>query len=614
MSRFVLVGLVLIIGCTPPAPEVEPPHLLWSTDAQSLDNPFPDQRLFVDGHFHARPRFFTPLLPKRAVTARVNTYFSAMMARAETEVTSIGHFGGTLLLASEALDDATLPGAIARLTQQDDGSWAVLEADVPVQSLRQVYAEKGITAPDDTPHVLFIRPRVPMPERHRGLLVVRARLKTATGAALGQGFEFREGNAALLDTAATALHVDAKDLLLALPQDADDLTTPLQALSRWAHAHPPEVVIPAHAVLHEGSLTRPVGVWRSTDGDWSTLMPFLTTYAFSRPVEHVGAVVIGDLQARDLRDETKAFSSAWLADPSQAPVVPLHFVLATPLGTPPAGGWPMVMAQHGVGGRNIPRSDSNDSFCLLWAEALARRGMGCIGIDAPEHGTRGAFTNFFSMEDLPALRDRFREMTFDLLQVEAALRTLDVEGDGAADFTQVRYLGNSLGSIFGAGFLPLSHEVSTAALNVPGAGLSNLIVSDNLEQLLGLLLVAQTGLVFESPEYYGAFPLFRVAAQPFFDRADPINVAHLLPARINVLQQAGTGDLIIPNDTSVDLAHALGLAFDGSDARHAFELFVPQDFGEPADFNGHNIMWNITPIREQVLTFLESDGATLTTP
>ena len=88
-----------------------------------------------------------------------------------------------------------------------------------------------------------------------------------------------------------------------------------------------------------------------------------------------------------------------------------------------------------------------ESSCLEWAEALARRGLGCLGIDAPDHGSRGTFTSFFSVDDLPALRDRFREMTFDLLQVERAAITFDLDGDGLPDVApRLRYFGNSMGA------------------------------------------------------------------------------------------------------------------------------------------------------------------------
>jgi hypothetical protein len=338
-------------------------------------------------------------------------------------------------------------------------------------------------------------------------------------------------------------------------------------------------------------------------------------------VAAVGTVVLGELAARDLR-ENGYVREDWAADPSLAPVVPLRFVLTLPAGPKPVGGWPVVLGQHGVGGRNTPRTGNTDGYCLEWAEVLARRGLGCIGIDAPNHGARGVFTSFFSIDDLPALRDRFREMTFDLLQVERAVVTIDVDGDGAPDVApRVRYFGNSLGAIMGSGFLPVANRTSSAVLNVPGAGLSNLIMSPNLQDLIGLLIVAQTDLAFDSPEYVASFPLFRVAAQPFFDPGDPINLAQALSPEVAVLQQTGKGDLIIPWDTSVDLAGAYGLgeakASAGTTPLRAYMEVDPAAFlpaSEVAAYNGHNVMWDFAPIREQALRFLESDGRVLTMP
>ena len=33
-----------------------------------------------------------------------------------------------------------------------------------------------------------------------------------------------------------------------------------------------------------------------------------------------------------------------------------------------------------------------------------------------------------------------------------------------------------------------------------------------------------------------------------------------------------------------------------------------------ADYNGHNVMWDFGPVREQALEFLESDGRVLQVP
>jgi hypothetical protein len=368
-------------------------------------------------------------------------------------------------------------------------------------------------------------------------------------------------------------------------------------------------------VPDENNGSRPVGAWKAGDPDWSQLAEWTERHHFASSSVHVGQVLIGELAARDVR-ENGVMKAEWLDDPSLAPLTPLRFVVTLPVGPKPAGGWPMVMGQHGVGGRNTPRFGVGDAFCLEWAEPLAAHGLGCIGIDAPNHGSRGTFTSFFTVDDLPALRDRFREMTFDLLQVEAAVTTMDFDGDAVPDVSpRLRYFGNSLGAIMGSGFVPVSSRVSSAVLNVPGAGLSNVVMSSNLQDLIGLLLVGQTELAFDSPEYVASFPLFRAVAQPLFDPGDPINLAAALKPEVAVLLQAGRNDLTIPNDTSVDLAGALKLRPDNG--AHTFALIEPAKYLPAAQvpaYNGHNVVWDFVPVREQAMRFLESDGQTLLAP
>jgi len=609
---------LFLLACGP-AP-VEPPHFLWTADAQSLENPFPDERLLVDGALTLRPKWYQPFLPPKALTAKSAQYFNKVGAQAVRSVTSLSNFGGVLVRGSEPLDPDSLQGSVARLVK-DGAGWRVLERTVTVQHPRDVLAARGHALPEGYPEFLFARPSIPLPEGQEGLLVVLRGPKTVSGAAFGRGSEWAATKPALAPIAA-ALGVPAADVLLALPEHAGDITSAPRALATWAEANPAAVTIPAHGLVpDENNGTRPAGTWHPTDPDWSVLSPWLEKHAFARPATHVGTVVIGELAAHDLRENT-LIRADWLADPSLAPVVPLRFVLTLPAGARPAGGWPLVMGQHGVGGRNTPRIGNTEGYCLEWAEALARRGLGCIGIDAPNHGGRGNFASFFSIDDLPALRDRFREMTFDLLQVERAAITLDVDADGTPDVApKLRYFGNSMGAIMGGGFVPVANRISSAVLNVPGGGLSNLVMSRNLQDLIGLLIVAQTDITFDSTEYLAAFPLFRVAAQPFFDPGDPINFAQALSPDLAVLQQTGLGDTIIPFDTSVDLAAALHLdpaaAATGTAALHAFMKVDPAQYlpaDQVADYNGHNVMWDFGPVREQALQFLESDGRVLQVP
>ena len=603
--------LMSLVLCACPAPP-EPPHLLWSADAQSLDNPFPDERLATGGAVTFRKGWYKPFFPAEKVTPKVNGYFNLVARQAATEVTALGNFGSTLIPASEPLDPASLHGHVARLVK-DGTTWRVLERDVTVEHPREILARYGQSFPDGWPEYLATRPSVPLPEGHDGLLVVLKGPKTAAGVELGVGDEFKKDNT-IDDGALSVLGVKRDDVLYYLPLHAGDVSTPLRGLATWAAAHPAAVTIPT-----KSGGTAPKGVWRKTDSDWSALSPWLEQSGFSRPATHVGTVVISSFAARDVR-EAEHFRADWVADPTLAPEVPLQFVAVFPDGVAPSGGWPMVIAQHGVSAQNVPTSGSQ-AFCMQWAELLAQQGMACIGIDAPKHGTRGNFIEFFSLEDLPALRDRFREMTFDLLQLEQVAVRLDVDGDNIPDAApRLRYFGNSLGSIMGANFIPFSEYVDTAMLNVPGGGLSNLTSSAYLHTLLGALLSAHTDLTVDSPEYNLAFSLVKAGGQPFFDPGDPINVAALTPARIAILQQAGKGDLIIPNDTEFDLKNAFGLpdtqAASGTTPLRGWSFIDPTDFMNPVPdgYNPHGIMWDLEPVRAQAIDFLAADGLSLTVP
>lgn len=607
--------LLLAAACTP-QPTPEPPHFLWSEDPQSLENPFPDERLIGTGGL--RPRWFQPFLPAKAVTARSASYFNKIGAQFAREVTATGSFGATLLPLSEALEPDSLINCncVVRMVRADDGTWQVLERNVAVDHPRDTLAKRGFAYTEGTvPEFLTTRPTIPLPELHDGMLVLLKGPKTKTGTLLGRSTAWSTSHSTEAALIAAALTVSPDDVIFMVPQHAGNITAAPKTVATWANANPPSVTIPAHAVVaDENNGTRPAGLWTPTDSDWSVMTYWLERHPFSRPASHVGRVVIGEFSARDLR-ENGLIKPEWVASPSLAPIVPLRFVLTLPSGPKPAGGWTIVMGQHGVNARNTPRTGVLEAYCLEWAEPLAARGLGCIGIDAPNHGSRGNFTGFFTVDDLPALRDRMREMTFDLLQVESGTQLIDIDADGTPDLApRVRYFGNSMGAIMGSGFIPVSNRVSSAVLNVPGGGLSNVVMSRFLQDLIGLLIVAQTDIPFDSPEYISGFPLFRAVAQPMFDPGDPVNVAPAVKDDLAVLLQAGVGDKVIPLDTSSDLAGALRLTAPAAGNKHAFMQVVPQNFGEAADYNGHNVIWDIPVIREQALKFLETDGATLTTP
>jgi hypothetical protein len=601
--------VAVFLNCAPPQ---TPPHFLWSVDAESLENPFPDERLMVDGQLALRPKWYQPFLVEKASTPRVNGYLRKLGLQAAQDVSAFGAFGPTLVPVSESIDSQSAQGAVVRLTRNQDGRLEVLERKVHVETLRDVLAARSLEVPSGAPEFLFVRPAVPLPEGREGVLAFLRGPKTRQGVMFGADSAWAENQRDRLEVA-SALGVSVEEVLLTLPQRAGVYSTSLRALSNWASTHAPVVTIPPHGLVSDGNGARPVGIWNSTDPDWNVVSGYLTSRRFGVS-GHVGQIIIGELATRDVR-ENGVLKSEWVADPSLAPLVSLRFVLALPRGPRPPGGWPIVISQHGVSYRNTPQVGNNQSFVLEWAEPIAAQGLGCLGIDAPDHGSRGTFTDFFSVDDLPRLRDRFREMTFDLLQVEAAIPTIDVESDGVPDFApQVRFFGNSLGAIMGSGFVAVSNRVSTAVFNVPGAGLTNVIMSASLQDLIGLLLVGQTGLSFDSVEYLATFPIFRAIGQPIFDAGDSINLAGSVSPSMALLQQVALGDRTIPNDSSFDLAGVLGLQSRGS---RVLSVVDPAKYLTPAqvkNYNAHFVMYDFAEVRKEAMDFLRTDGKSLDAP
>ncbi len=613
-----LVALVLA-AC---GPGVEPPHLLWSADAQSLDNPFPDARMVQADGVHLRSSWYQPFLLR--VNGNLRSFFDGYISQAQAEVHGLGNFGPVLLRPSEPVDPATLSGTVARLRKTAAG-YEVLEANVAVEHSTDVLTGTSVTASAAFPEFIVARPSVPLPEGDEGLLVVKKGIKTKAGALLGRGFEF-DGDEARPDlkAAAKALGIKEEEIVLALPQKPTPVSPDLDAINAFVDSADglAQVTIPPRGMVTQGQVTRPVGRWQSTDAEWGTMLFWLERDAYAGNAAHVGEVVVGSLAARDLRD-SGVWNKAWVADPKQAPVVPLGFVLAVPVGPKPAGGWPLVIAQHGLGGRNVPVNGDTNSYCLENAEILAEKGVACLGIDAPSHGLRGNFLEFFTVENLPEIRDTFREMTFDLLQVARAAPGIDYDGDGQPDFQpEVGYLGNSLGSIMGSAFVPVAQRIKYAVLNVPGAGLSNILVSNDIRDRIGLLICAKTGIGFGSEEYYAGFPAFRTVAQAFLEPADPINIAARMSADRALLVQEGVGDLTIPNFTTENLATAMQLPVptsevSGATPQHALYRVDPAKFlpaDQLVDFNGHNVFGAIEPVRTQAVRFLQSKGQDVLVP
>jgi hypothetical protein len=617
----VLAGLVAFAACGP-ARAPEPPHLLYSTDVASLDNPFPDARLAGKG-FAARPGWYLPFLHPKAQTAKVKKLLDGWAVRSADEVTAVGAFAPTLLRASVPIDPATVAGSVARLVKVGDG-YQVLERDVRVEHSRQALEDTGREPDEGYPDFILVRPSRPLPDGGEGLLVVLDTLKGVGGVALGRGFDFAEAEdtAGTVAKAAAALGIDAERILLVLPQTAGNARAPLGALAAWVDVQPaPRVTVPAAGLVTENGVTRPVGTFRPGEAAWNLVTPWLEKPSYARPASHVGQVTIGTFSTRDLRDGG-LWKADWVTNPSSAPEVQLPFVLTVPSGPKPPGGWTVVLGGHGLGGRNLPQQGNDTSFCLELAELFAKEGLACLGIDAPSHGLRGNVFDFFSLEDIVRVRDSMRQMAFDQLQLAHLASQLDVDGDGSADVGELAYFGNSMGAVMGATFVSFAPQVKTVVLNVGGAGLGNILNSATIRDRVGLLLVAETDLAFASTEYYAAFPLFRALAQTFMDPGDPVTLAHAPGFDQALLLQEGVGDRTMPNDATRDLASVLDAPLatrpetGTAPLRRTVELDPAQYLPPPraAVVDPHDIFWEAAPVRQQALHFLSSRGRVLEMP
>ena len=242
----------------------------------------------------------------------------------------------------------------------------------------------------------------------------------------------------------------------------------------------------------------------------------------------------------------------------------------------PAGGWPVVIFQHGIG------QDRTNLFAV--ADAFAAAGFAAVAIDLPLHGitdtaspfrttTERTFdldlvnndtlapgpdgriddsgTHFINLSSLLTSRDNVQQGIADLLQLAASVPNLDVDADGIADIdgSRIVFTGHSLGAIVGTGFLSIDTSVGSATLAMPGGGIPKLLAgSPRFGPQINAGLAAN-GLQPGTADYEAFF----ATAQAVIDTADPINHGAAAAAShpihlIEVVGGAGSlPDQVIPN-------------------------------------------------------------------
>ncbi len=273
-------------------------------------------------------------------------------------------------------------------------------------------------------------------------------------------------------------------------------------------------------------------------------------------------------------------------------------------GTPPAGGWPVLIFQHG-----ITRS-REDMFGV--ADSFADAGFVVAAIDLPLHGVTNQQDPFYATAanplytglGLPAAgsiertfdlalinppaidpsgshainltsplteRDGLREGAIDLVTFARTLPSLNLGAAGTISATGIHYLGHSLGAIEGTVFLGVASasDVSTGTLANPGGVLSNILTtSPSFAPIVNAGLAAQG--VLPGTTIYNQF--FR-DHQTIIDAGDPVNYVALATAQhpIHLLQVVGATpppggcspaaplgcpDQVVPNSTTQALITA----------------------------------------------------------
>ncbi len=623
-SSLILACAVALAACSEePVPEELPPsgpHALFSADPASLDNPFPDARLSTETgglDLTKRPGFYEPFLPKKAIDGESRRFFEAYKAPF-AQLKGFGNFAPVLVRFSEAIDPATLSdgsgGSRFVFVAHDGSGWKAgppAVVDVPAHEILK----------RDGRFFAAVQPSLPLPPGKRALLALLSGVKSEAGAELVRSPDFfahaRAAGAEAIAAVAEVTGRPASEVIFAMELTPADVLAESTAVRDWARSGlTPKVEIPAR----DGD--EPKGVFRNRGPGGDELFAFDRYWKGGALKTHdaIGAVIVGKVGSRDFRTE-RVWAADKLQNPASAPEVMLDFVLTLPKsafdGDDLEDGVPVVIAQHGINGRNSVVKGNDDSFCLKLAELFASHGMACIGIDANGHGTRGNIGDFFAVHDLRVVRDNFRQTYADLMQLVAALPHIDVDQDGKPDLEAApRFFGQSLGGIMGTAFVSIDDRVVSPVLNVPGVGLSDILLAARIRDMAGVLVAAESGIDYLSEEYEATFPLLRAIAQLVIEPGDPIHYAALLAGR-SALVQEGKDDLTIPNHTTRTLAKlaALPELFEGATNASGIAglvSFEAKSWGvdEPG-YDPHNLFWSVPEQRTQAARYLQSKGTEL---
>jgi pimeloyl-ACP methyl ester carboxylesterase len=257
----------------------------------------------------------------------------------------------------------------------------------------------------------------------------------------------------------------------------------------------------------------------------------------------------------------------------------------------PPNGWPVVIFQHGI--------TTNRLLTFALTEPLNNAGYAVIAIDLPLHGIPYPEIDFANTppEELMAIlaetptalfrvpgvpertfdldlngdgtidssgahfiqlsnglvsRDNLRQASSDLVTLMRSIPTMDINGDGQADFdgSRIHVIGMSLGAMVVANTLAVDDTAVTASLGMPGGVLSDLLLdSFSFGPAIEAGLRA-SGLVPNTSLYNN----FIRDLQSLVDAADPISHGRRAATTVPIHFIQADGDATVPNSASNRLA------------------------------------------------------------
>jgi len=286
------------------------------------------------------------------------------------------------------------------------------------------------------------------------------------------------------------------------------------------------------------------------------------------PGAYTAAVPTGVVQAFRVGTNLAGFS--YSTDDGRGGKVP--FVYIAPAGTAPAGGWPLVIFQHGI-------TSQKESIVAL-AGTLTGHGFAVIAIDLPLHNALAVSghatgsewgSDFMALGSPLATRSNIQQAAFNLDRLEFTVATggLASLGTFAPSQSKIQFVGHSLGSIVGSYYLAGNSKLSAADavdnnmrgfLSVPGARTAYLIGNS---PTFGPGVIAGLG---DAGIHQGTptFNQFFQVTQSVIDTVDPATMTTPLglgiPSRLSgrIAIQEAVGDQVINNAYTRYFGNALG--------------------------------------------------------